>query len=243
MERKFAFVISFLITGLIVVNYLFFVGFDSFDREIVVVEKVIDGDTVELEDGRTIRLLNVNTEEKGRPWADEATEFLKKFEGESVELEVTGVGSYGRQLGKFFYESNYLNLELVRLGFAHGYLVDGSEVKDFKNAERRARDLELGIWERSENYGCLDVEIDKYEEFVVVEDNCELDFGGWSLKDESTQMYKFKNDVDAEFIVYSREGTDKNNELYWGRGKAWNDEGDSIFIRDAFGYLVYYSSY
>ena len=44
------------------------------------ISRVIDGDTVELEDGRTIRLLNINTPEKGRPFSDEATDFLKEYE-------------------------------------------------------------------------------------------------------------------------------------------------------------------
>ena len=78
MERKGALVIAFLITGLIVGNYLFFTD-AGVVRERVEISRVLDGDTVDLVDGRRIRLLNINTPEKGLAYSDLAKEFLSEF--------------------------------------------------------------------------------------------------------------------------------------------------------------------
>ncbi len=241
MEKKYAIFTALIITLIIAGNYLFFYDFDS-GREIVVVGRVMDGDTVELDDGRKIRLLNINTPEKGRAFSDEAFDFLKTLEGNSVELDAEGVDRYGRTLGRI-YSDKYINLEIVRLGLAHKYLVDEKELGDFIKAEEEAIGNGWGIWQRSEFYGCLNVEINKYEEYVLIKDNCGLNFGGWNLKDESTKIYKMDNVREKEFKIYSAKKDDKDGEYYWGRGEAWNDDKDSIFITDANGLIVYYDSY
>jgi endonuclease YncB( thermonuclease family) len=243
MERKVAFVFALFVTLLIAGNYLFFSVDNIFpERESVVISRVVDGDTVDLEDGRRIRLVNVNTPEKGRSGSSEATRFLKDFEGEVVEIEIIGVGAYGRILGKLYAE-DYINLEIVKLGLAHSYLVEEKELEDFKNAEEEAREKGIGIWERSEKYGCLDVEINKNEEYVSIFDECGVNFEGWTIKDESTKRYKLDGVRVGEFKVYSEKGENKKDEFYWGRGNVWNDDKDSIFIRDGLGGLVYYDSY
>ncbi|MCH7568168.1 MAG: thermonuclease family protein [Nanoarchaeota archaeon] len=242
MEKRHAFLIALLITLLVAGNYLFFYDFSS-DRETVVIGRVIDGDTVELEDGRKIRLLNVNAPERGEFGYDSATEFIKDFENKTLELEISGVGRYGRILGRLYYDEYYINLNLVKNGLAHPYIVSDREVKDFKKAEKEARENEKGIWGKSEHYGCLNVEINKYDEYVVIEDKCGVDFDGWKLKDESTRSYKLDKVNSRRFVLYSEKGIDGKDEFYWGRGNAWNDDKDSIFVRDEKGKLVYYDSY
>jgi len=243
MKKRYAFLIALLITLLVVGNYLYFKSDDIFpEREIVIIGRVIDGDTVELEDGRTIRLLNINTPEKGKPYSDEATDFLKEFEEKTIELEVSGIGKYGRILGRL-YSNKYLNLEIVRLGLAHQYLGEDNEINRFKDAEKEARENELGIWKKSEHYGCLSVEINKKEEYLVIERKCDIILESWTLKDESTSDYEFGKIEENRFTIFSGTGVDKNEEYYWGRGNVWNDDKDSIFIRDEKGNLVYYDSY
>jgi micrococcal nuclease len=243
MEKRFALIISFLVTLLIGVNYFFLGGFDDVDRVIVILSRAVDGDTVELEDGRKVRLLNVNTPESGREGYEEAKDFLKLYENKSVELEVIGVGKYGRSLGRLFFEGNYINLEIVRRGLAHTYLVEDGELKEFRNVEEQARENEVGIWEKSQNYSCLNAEINKKEENVVIEDSCGVNIEGWSVKDESTKRYVFEEDAGEKFVLFSGDGLNNGDELYWGKGKVWNNDKDSIFIRDSDGFLVYYDSY
>jgi len=63
------------------------------------VQEVIDGDTIELDDGQHVRMIGVDAPETGRPGADEATEFVKgKVQGKEVWLESDGddKDAYGR---------------------------------------------------------------------------------------------------------------------------------------------------
>jgi len=231
-----------MITLLIVGNYLFFYDFSS-GREIVIISKVLDGDTIELDDGRRVRLSNIGAPEKGRYFSKESTEFLKGYEKESVELEIDGVGKYGRILGRVYSGNDYLNLKIVELGFAHKYLVEEGEVENFGEAEKSARDKELGIWKKSEKYGCLNVEINKYDEYLEIEDGCQENFEDWNIKDESIKIYRFEKILDNKFKLFSGKGENKKGELYWGLQSVWNNDKDSVFIRDENGLLVYYDSY
>ncbi len=242
MEKRHAIFVSLAITLIIAGNYLFFF-YESNEREIVNVKRVLDGDTIELEDGRKIRLLNVNTPEKKEKLSGESINFMKRLENSSVELEVGGIDKYGRTLGRIYYNGSYINLELVKLGLAHPYLVEEDELGDFIEAEEKSREDSLGIWNKSQYYGCLGVEINKKEEYVIINDKCGLDSSGWSLKDESTKTYKFENVRTREFTIYSENGKNAEDRFYWGKGKVWNDDKDSIFIRDKDGFLVYYDNY
>jgi len=240
MNKKASFILSVFITTLIAGNYVFFAD-SGVLREKVEISRVLDGDTVELADGRKIRLLNINTPEKGFAYSEIGKEFLSGFT--EVELETAGLDRYQRTLGKLYFDERYLNLELVKEGMAHSYLVSEGETKLFEDAEDSARDAEKNIWKKSEFYNCLSVEINKYDEYIYVDDSCGVNFNGWSVKDESTKSYKFKSDVGEKFTLYSAKGTDTESELYWGREKIWNDDHDEIFIRDSNGLLVYYYSY
>lgn len=241
MRERDALLISALITLVLVGNFVFFHDFGS-NIERVVVKKVIDGDTVKLEDGRTVRLVNINTPEKGDFYHDQAEEFLKEIEGETIGLEKLGLGKYGRTLGRIF-SDKYLNLEIIKNGFAHSYIVEDNELKEFKEAEKEAFKNQIGIWQRSQFYGCLKVEINKYEEYVIIESLCNLSFYDWTVKDESTKKYTIGRTNSKEIKIYSSSGKSSEDEFYWGKGNIWNNDKDSIFIRDDKGFLVYYDSY
>ena len=240
MNRKSSLLIASMITFLIAGNYLFFSD-EGIVRERVEILRVLDGDTVELADGRKIRLLNINTPEKGFPYSELAKNYLMNFT--ETELETQGLDKYGRTLGRLYFNGIYLNLNIVKEGMAHTYLVGDSEENIFEEAEDYARKNELNIWQKSDFYGCLDVEINKYDEYLDIMDNCNVDFTSWSIKDESTKSYKFDSDIGTSFRVYSAEGKDSEVELHWGRENIWNDDHDEIFIRDNFGFLAYYDSY
>ena len=242
MEKGKALLIAFLITAIIAGNYLFFAD-AGVSRESVEIVRVLDGDTVELEDGRNIRLLNLNTPEKKLAYSELAKNYLIQFKDKTVELEDLGLDRYGRTLGRIYSGDEYINLEIVEKGFAHSYLVFDGEEGDFSKAEENARENRIGIWKLSPYYECITAKINKYDENVEIYDSCDVDFNGWTLKDESTKMYRFSQDMSDEFVLYSGKGKDTGEELYWGKGKVWNDDGDRIFIRDSDGMLVFYDSY
>lgn len=240
MNKKASFFLALAITILISGNYIF-ISDNGVVREKVEISRVLDGDTIELTDGRKIRLLNINTPEKGLSYSDLGKNYLSEFK--DVELEKVGEDKYQRILGRIYSGDIYLNLEIVKQGYAHSYLVDESEKKEFANSEKYARENGLNIWEKSEYYGCLEVEINKYDEYLDIRDSCALNLIGWSIKDESTKSYEINKDPGDSFRIYSSKGTDSENKLYWGKEKIWNDDGDRIFIRDSNGFLVYYYSY
>ena len=242
MDKKHALLLAFLITALIAGNYLFFADTGT-KRENVKIVRVLDGDTAQIEDGRKIRFANINTPEKGLAYSDLAKNYVLQFLGKPLELENLGNDKYGRTLGRLYSNNEYINLEIIKKGFAHTYIVFEDETDDFSKAEEYARENKIGIWELSPDAGCITAKINKYEEYVNISDSCDVDFTAWTLKDESTKLYHFSKDMGDEFTIYSSDGKDTVEKLYWGQKKVWNDDKDRIFIRDANGLLAFYDSY
>lgn len=245
MDKKYALFFAIAITALIAVNYWYFSHYENgrpVDRESVIVSRVIDGDTFDLADGRRVRMLNINTPEKGEFGSDEAIAYTKQFENKSIEIQIIGRETYGRLLARV-YAPTYVNLELVRRGLARTLLVDESEVKIFAEAEDEAFEASRGVWERSESYECLTGEIDKKEEYVVFDKRCDVSLVGWTISDETTRKYTFKSDPAEHFMFYSVDGKENETSLFWKRGNAWNDDRDALIVRDRDGKLVYYTDY
>ena len=243
MEKKQAILVTLLFLVLIFGNFLFFHVNEKFDRESVIVTRVIDGDTVELKDGRTVRLANINAPEKRMPNSGLSKEFLQRFQNNSLEMESLGLEKYGRTLGKLYEKDHYLNLELVKERLVHYYIVEDSELGEFRKAQKEAIQSGGGIWKHSNYYGCLHAEINKNDEYVGFIDKCNVNLNGWEVKDESTKSYIFKKDAGERFTLHSGKGTDNETDLYWNKENIWNNDHDAIFVRDDKGLLIYYSDY
>jgi micrococcal nuclease len=89
------------------------------------VYKIVDGDTVVLKGGETVRYLNIDTPEVGRPYADEASALNRKlvrFKNVRLEIDVEERDIYGRLLAYVYVETDegwiMVNLELVHAGLA-----------------------------------------------------------------------------------------------------------------------------
>ncbi len=240
MRKRFALIVSIMLTLAVLLLSLYQRPYDRL-HERVIVSQVIDGDTLRLADSRVIRLINVNTPEKSERYYAEAKENLSWLINRSVELEILGIEKYGRTLGRV-YAPEYLNLNLVKGGFAHSFLVNNEEIADFKDAQDYAFKNEIGIWKHSPYYECLKAEINKKDEYVDLVSGCKADVTGWVIQDESTKKYvlitNFKN-----IRLYSGDGKDNDEEIFWDVGSVWNNDRDSLFIRDKNGLLVYYNRY
>ena len=91
MKKLSTLFLTLLITLLLAINFFYFSSLDSvIEKESVIVSRVIDGDTLVLKDGRTLRLLNINSPEKNSPLSKSSTDFLRYFENKSIEIEITG---------------------------------------------------------------------------------------------------------------------------------------------------------
>ncbi len=132
-------------------------GYDFFR-----VKTVYDGDTVELEDGRKIRFLGINTPEiqhRDKPaeaGGDEAKRWLlEQLSNSRVRLEMSAEKSdkYDRTLAHLFTENKqHLNLQLVAEGLAwvNIYPPNLLYVDELVKAEQHAELARLGIWGRPE---------------------------------------------------------------------------------------------
>jgi endonuclease YncB( thermonuclease family) len=245
MEKKYALFFALAITAIIAINYWYFTSYENgkpANIESVIVGRVVDGDTFDLSDGRRIRMLNINTPEKGEFGSDGAIAYTKQLENRTVDIEIIGRETYGRLLARV-YSPDYMNLEMVRQGFARTLLVQENEVSIFAEAEDEAFEASRGVWERSEEYECLTGEIDKKDEYVIFDKRCDVSLVGWTISDETTRKYTIKQDPAEHFVFYSAEGRENRTALYWKRGNAWNDDRDALIVRDETGKLVYYTDY
>ncbi len=129
----------------------------------VEVQRVVDGDTVRLKDGRSVRLIGINapeTAKKGRtdePFAVAARQRLQAL----VDASAGRVGlvpgrerqdRYGRTLAHL-YGANGENLEAQLLAEGLGFQVGVAPNVDLvtcqQAAETRARQSRLGVWRQS----------------------------------------------------------------------------------------------
>jgi len=120
------------------------------------VEKVIDGDTLDIEGGVNIvldkvRLLGINTPERGEFLYKEAKQKLEDMvSGKLVYLEMDkdNTDKYGRLLRYAVVEGINLNIEMVRLGYAKAFMCEGLRYeKEILAAEQEAKENKRGVWQ------------------------------------------------------------------------------------------------
>ncbi len=119
-------------------------------NESVYVSNVIDGDTFETADGKIVRLLGINTPEKGSYYYEESTEYLRTLiEHEYVTMtgDKTNKDWYGRELRYVYLEERFVNVEMLERGYARLYLLKDKKYQNvMKFAEMQAKSSAIGIW-------------------------------------------------------------------------------------------------
>lgn len=124
-------------------------------RETFLVTKVIDGDTIQIVGGKTVRYIGIDATETGSKatqcFASEATVFNRNLvENKEVRLEkdVSETDKYGRLLRYVFIEDTFVNDYLVRQGYAYAssYPPDVRYQKQFLDAQTEARENNRGLW-------------------------------------------------------------------------------------------------
>ena len=115
--------------------------------------RVIDGDTIVLEDGERVRYIGMDTPEM-RPieaFGEAATEANRELvEGKTVRLvlDVERRDRYQRLLAYVYVGDTFVNAELVRRGLAQiaTYPPNVRHEADFLRLQREARASERGLW-------------------------------------------------------------------------------------------------
>jgi len=215
------------------------------EKTTAVISEVIDGDTVKLQNGKTVRLLGINTPEKGQPYYEESTSRLRELiEGKEVILEkdVDDKDQYGRLLRYIFLNSENINVKLVREGLATVYIISPN-VKyktELRKAENEAKNSKINIWKPPKPEGeknicdnrCIGISYFHWnaegndcenlnDEYVIFKNTCpySCNLTGWTVKDESSRdLYVFPTFIlesGAMVTLYTGCGTNTATSLYW----------------------------
>ena len=126
--------------------------------EEAVVARVLDGDTVELEDGKKIRYLHIDTPEiahngveQDQCFAQEARQLNQELvQGKTVQLEydLNCADRFGRTLAFVSVEGRMVNQILIERGYAELaiYAPNVALEDEFKALEEQARETQAGLW-------------------------------------------------------------------------------------------------
>jgi micrococcal nuclease len=123
----------------------------------VLVKRVIDGDTVELSTGEKVRMIGVDTPETKDPrkpvqyFGKEATAFTRQLvEGKRVRLEYDQQrrDKYGRTLTYVYLDDGtFVNAEIIKQGYGFAYTrFPFKYLEQFRQLEREAREARRGLW-------------------------------------------------------------------------------------------------
>ena len=133
----------------LVIGYGVWHEVDTIERALVV--SVIDGDTVELQDGSRVRYLGIDTPETDEPYYAEATTKNRELvEGKVVYLQKgkRDRDEYDRLLRYVYIDGIFVNAELVAQGFATAYIFDADErySQTLVRLEQYAKMKKRGLW-------------------------------------------------------------------------------------------------
>jgi micrococcal nuclease len=222
------------------------------------VTDVIDGDTLDLDDGQRIRLIGVNTPERDQPYYEEARGFLQgRVEGKQVEIEydVERTDQYDRTLAYLWLGGVLVNQEILTQGYANSLIFPPNQRYEefFLLAEQSAQDAGIGLWRPAEH--TVNIRTIRYDAAGNDDENLNdewiefqnkgteaVNLEGFTLEDAASNNYTFGAvTIAPEQILklYSGCGADVSNALYWcSDGSIWNNNGDTAILRDTEGLYV-----
>ena len=259
IKTKEIILLIFLILLILTINYGFIdKKLENFllDYEIVIVERVIDGDTV-VSGNNSIRLLGINSPERGEKYYDEAKEFMEKeILNKTVRLEFgkEKYDRYKRTLAYLYINKENINLKLVEKGLANFYFPSGKDMHydDFENAWNKCIENNLNLCESSVNKcsQCVELrELSVDNQQVILYNKCSFEcvLTNWNIKDEGRKKFifpEFTLQQNKQVYILIGEGENTKNTLFWSdEDYVWTRTGDSLFLRDEEGRLVLWKSY
>jgi len=193
------------------------------------VQRIIDGDTLELSTGQRVRLKGINTPESNMPYYQQAKDFLiSKSQNKSIQIENHGTDKYGRMLAHVFANDQNINEQILQNGLATLYYYEhDNHYKDYAKAEEFARLNQKGLWQKSTDAHCIElIELKSDEpEMLILQNNCDKQLN-ITFKDDATHIYH-------EILKPKQTFTKTFSHI-------WNTDGDSVYIRDEQGLLTFY---
>ena len=192
------------------------------------VTRIIDGDTIELQNTQTLRLLGINTPEKNQLYYQEAKDFLThQIQNKTIQIESYGTDKYGRTLAYIFQNNKNINAKILQQGLATLYYYDKDHhYTELKKAEEFARLNQKGIWKKSPNAHCIKITQFKTDEpeILTLQNNCNIQLD-ITYKDDATHIYQTTIPPKQTYTkTFSH---------------IWNTDGDTIYIYDTKGLLKF----
>lgn len=208
--------------------------------------RVIDGDTFVLATGEHVRMLHINTPEKGEHCYQEAKTMLAELVLNKkiwLERDMQSTDKYNRSL-RYVYLGNEsmesVNEMMVESGFAVTYvLLPNTKYKNaFFEAEGQAIENKAGcLWQnQSEFLNCIKVvEIAKCpDDYVVLANVCgDINLSGWTMQDESRSRYSFSGIIERDSAIkIMHGGWETTHEC------IWSDYSNTLYMFDSNNQLV-----
>lgn len=181
-------------------------------------------------------------------------------------------GYYGRLLAYVVVDGESFNYALVRTGRARVYDSAFTERERYERAAEAARADRRGLWScvdadgrltSTDPVGDTPLEVatihddaagndneNLNDEYVVFHNGGteSLDISGWIVADDAGHTYAFPEgavvDPGETVTLRTGSGTDTATTYHWERsGAVWNNDGDTVIVRNATGSMVLRASY
>ena len=245
--KLFVYLLLILLLILITLNYS---RIDSFvtktfdDTKSGIVTRVIDGDTIVV-NNESVRMLGINTPEKGEKYYLEAKEYLEKLilnKTVSLKNGEEEYDLYNRRLAYVFFNNENINLKQIQEGYASAYFPTEVKGKEFYSAWETCLEEGKNLCEPSEDIckNCVILkELNIKEQTIVLENQCNFkcNLTGWLIKDEGRKSYVFEN-----FYLDRKKSVEIDAEDF-NKDYVWTSTGDSVFVKDALNRIVIYYRY
>lgn len=119
------------------------------------VSHIVDGDTCDLSTGERVRLIGIDTPERGKLFYKEASQHLSELILDKdiiLVKDVSETDRYGRLLRHAYVGDVWINKKMIDDGYARlvTYPPDVAHVEEFQEAELQARMKQRGIWSLDE---------------------------------------------------------------------------------------------
>jgi hypothetical protein len=232
------------------------------------VERVLDGDTIELINGEKIRLYGINTPEIDEYYYVEAMDFLEeKIKYKKIKYKDFGKDQYNRTLATIYLEDVDINKELVRKGYATPYFTYKDDLENvYEKAFEECIKENIGLCKKSLDVcaSCINLKELNYDakgddrsnvngEYFILENNCDFDcnLNDWLVKDDTSRnRFKLKNIIlkgNNEMYFHSGSGINTKEAYFLCTSKKcspiWNNDFDSFYLRSHDGGLIIYFNY
>lgn len=139
----------------------------------VVLDRVVDGDTLRLRDGTRVRLIGIDTPEVAHPdfgdecYGEEASRYVERLlrPGDELRLvfDVDRFDQYGRTLAYVYrgVDDLFVNAQLLKKGYAYIEFVEPNTAheRQFRRLAAQAREAGRGLWSACPNDGTKPVSV------------------------------------------------------------------------------------